>query len=67
MTIVSTNGLHSNATIEQLAALCQNDGHTFEARPSRQGNFDIISINGQAVARSFKNEADALLFKMERA
>ncbi len=67
MTIVSTNGLHSNATIEQLAALCQKDGHTFETRPSRQGNFDMISINGQVVARAFNNEVDAFIFKMERA
>lgn len=66
-TILATNGMHSQATIEQLAAMCAADGHTFEARASRQGNFQVLSINGQVVARAFENEADAFLFKMARA
>lgn len=66
-TFLTTNGTRAQGSIEQLAAMCKADGHTFEVRPSRRGNFKVIRINSKTVARAFDTEIEAIAFELDRA
>jgi len=67
MQIVNVKNLnHSEATKEQLLDMAKASGAEIEFTPSRRGNFEIMKVNGQAVAYCFEKEADAFSFFAER-
>lgn len=58
--ILTTTGLHSSSTRSAFIAGLESRGATVEFRESRLGNFDVVKVNGQPVARAFKSQADMI-------
>jgi len=55
--ILMTSGQHSSATRNEFVNGLTAKGATTEFLPSRQGNFEIVKVNGRPVARAFKSQA----------
>ena len=57
----TTTGHNAETTVEQLQALCTNDGVTLDLQPSRRGDYFIVKFNGHAVGKLYHDATDAIL------
>ena len=64
--ILSIKGNHSTATREEFIAGMQARSAEVELMPSRLGDFDVVKVNKQAVARAFKSQGAMLQYMYER-
>jgi hypothetical protein len=64
--ILTLNGNHSQSTRAEFVGGIQSRGATVQFGQSRLGDFEVVKINGQAVARAFKSQA-AMIAYMARA
>jgi len=58
--ILTFNGLNSKATRDQFTAGLTARGATVKFGQSRLGDFEVVKVNGQAVARAFKSATSML-------
>jgi len=63
--ILTIVGTHSKATRADFIAGLQSRGATVQFGQSRLGDFEVVKVNGQAVARAFKSQI-AMLGYMAR-
>ena len=64
--LLTVEGKHSQTTVSGLVSWMGSRGAKVEMTPSRNGNFEIVKINGVTAARAFKTQAEMLAFMMER-
>ena len=64
--ILTIQGNHSATTRGEFVSGLQARGATVQFGQSRLGDFEVVKVNGQAVARAFKSEADMVAY-MARA
>lgn len=65
--ILTLNGLHSKSTRANFIAGLSARSASVQFAQSRLGDFEVVKVNGQAVARAFKSAASMLAFMAERA
>jgi len=65
--ILSLNGLHSKSTRADFIAGLSSRSVAVQFTQSRQGDFEVVKLDGNAVARAFKSEAAMLAYMAERA
>ena len=64
--ILSIKGSHSQSTRADFVSRLKSFGATVEFGKSRLGNFEVVKVNGQAVARMFKSQLEMIQY-MARA
>jgi hypothetical protein len=64
--ILTIKGNHSKSTRAEFVAGFQARGATVQFGQSRLGDFEVVKVNGQAVARAFKSQI-AMIGYMARA
>jgi hypothetical protein len=65
--ILTLTGNHSKAARSDFIAGLTAHSATVQFSQSRLGDFDVVKVNGQAVARAFKSIASMLAYMAERA
>jgi hypothetical protein len=65
--ILTLAGNHSKSTRFDFIAGLTTRSATVQFNQSRLGDFDVVKVNGQAVARAFKSESSMLAYMAERA
>ena len=65
--ILTLAGNHSKSTRSDFITGLTTRSATVEFTQSRLGDFEVVKVNGQAVARAFKSDAAMLAYMAERA
>ena len=60
--ILTIKGTHSKCTRANFIAGMESRGTTVQFAQSRLGDFEIVKVNGHAVARAFKTAFDLMAF-----
>lgn len=60
--ILTVKGDHSSATRGQFIAGLQARGATVQFAQSRLGDFEVVRVNNQPVARAFKSKTDLITY-----
>jgi len=64
--VLTLNGNHTKTTREEFVSGLQAKGATVTMAPSRLGNFDVVRVNGQPVARAFASQAEMMAYMIDR-
>jgi hypothetical protein len=64
--ILTVKNTHTETTYGEFTTGLQSRGATVEFKPSRLGDFDVVRVNRQPVARAFKSRAGLLAYMAER-
>ena len=60
--VLTLNGNHTETTRDQFIDGLKAKGATVEFGQSRLADFDVVRVNGQAVARAFKTQVDMIAY-----
>ena len=65
--ILTVANTHSKTTRAEFVSGLSARGVSVKFAQSRLGDFEIVKVNGQAVARAFSSEASMIAFMISRA
>ena len=65
--ILTIENNHSKTSRAEFVAGLTARGASVQFGQSRLGDFEVVKVNGQAVARAFKSESSMIAYMLDRA